>query len=142
MASNNGWLIDTNVLSETLRPQPDERVMDWLAEVDAQKCYISVLTLGELRKGVLKLPTGRQRERLTHWMDNTLAQWFGERVVAIDLSVSAHWAQLLAQAGRPIPAIDSLLAASAVAKGLVVATRNVRDFELPGVTVFNPWEAA
>jgi toxin FitB len=136
-----GWLIDTNVLSETLRRTPDAQVMAWLEGIDADKCFVSVLTLGELRKGVLKLPAGRHRDKLTHWLDHTLAQWFGERVVSIDHAVCTRWAELLAQAARPLPAIDSLLAASAAAHDLVVATRNVGDFDLPGVAVANPWEA-
>jgi len=135
-----GWLIDINVLSETLRPAPNAQVMSWLDSVEPEKCFVSVITLGELRKGVLKLGVSRQRERLSHWLDDTLAQWFGERVVKIDQVVCTHWAELLAAAGRPLPAIDSLLAASAVAHELVIATRNVRDFELPGVKVVNPWD--
>ncbi len=136
-----GWLLDTNVLSETLRPAPDARVMTWLAGIDAEKCFVSVLTLGELRKGVLKLSAGKQRTRLAHWLDHTLADWFGERVVPIDQAVCGRWAELLVAAGRQLPAIDSLLAASAATHDLVVCTRNVADFSLPGVTVTNPWEA-
>ncbi len=135
-----GWLIDTNVLSETLRPAPNEQLMAWLDSVEPEKCFVSVLTLGDLRKGVLKLGTGRQRERLSQWLDDTLAHWFGERVITIDQAVCTCWAELLATTGRPLPAIDSLIAASAVAHELVVATRNVRDFELPGVKVINPWD--
>jgi toxin FitB len=100
-----------------------------------------VLTLGELRKGVLKLPAGKQRERLTHWLDHTLAQWFGERVIAVDQTVCLCWAEIQADAGRPLPAIDSLLAASAVAHHLTIATRNERDFQLTGLEVVNPWAA-
>lgn len=136
-----GWLIDTNVLSETLRRTPDARVMAWLAGLDTDKCFISVLTLGELRKGVLRLPAGKQRGRLTHWLDHTLSQWFGDRVIPIDQPVCIRWAELLVAAGRPLPAIDSLLAASAAAHDLVVATRNFGDFDVPGVAVVNPWEA-
>jgi toxin FitB len=137
-----GWLIDTNVLSETLRPAPNAQVMSWLDSVEPEKCFVSVLTLGELRRGVLKLSAGRQRQRLSHWMDDTLAQWFGERVITVDQAVCTDWAELLTAAGRPLPAIDSLLAASAVAHDLVIATRNMRDFELPGVKVINPWDFA
>jgi predicted nucleic acid-binding protein len=99
-----------------------------------------VLTLGELRKGVFKLGAGRQRERLSNWLDTTLADWFGERVIAIDLAVADRWAQLLADAGRPLPAIDSLIAATALHRELAIVTRNVRDFSLPGVEVVNPWD--
>ena len=138
---SRGWLIDTNVLSETLRRTPDARVMAWLAGIDTDKCFVSVLTLGELRKGVLRLPTGKQRGRLAHWLDHTLSQWFGDRVIPIDQAVCVRWAELLAQAGRPLPAIDSLMAASAITHDLIVATRNVGDFDLPGVAVVNPWGA-
>jgi toxin FitB len=137
-----GWLLDTNVLSETLRATPDARVMAWLAGIETEKCFVSVLTLGELRKGVLKLPAGKQRERLAHWLDHTLAQWFGDRVLPIDQAVCAQWAQGLAQVGRPLPAIDSLLAATAITHSLAVVTRNARDFELPGLEVVNPWDGA
>jgi toxin FitB len=136
-----GWLLDTNVLSETLRATPDARVMAWLAGIETEKCFVSVLTLGELRKGVLKLPAGKQRERLAHWLDHTLAQWFGERVIAVDQTVCLCWAEIQADAGRPLPAIDSLLAASAVAHHLTIATRNERDFQLTGLEVVNPWAA-
>jgi toxin FitB len=137
-----GWLIDTNVLSETLRRAPNPQVLAWLEAAETQKCFVSVLTLGELRKDVLRLPAGRQRDKLTLWLDKTLAQWFGDRVVSIDQAVCARWAELLAQASRPLPAIDSLLAASAATHDLVVATRNVGDFDLPGVAVVNPWSTA
>lgn len=134
-----GWLLDTNVLSETLRPRPDARVMAWMQAIEAEKCFVSVLTLGELRKGVFKLAAGKQRDRLAQWLDHTLADWFGERVITIDQAVCMRWAELLVAAGRPLPAIDSLLAASAAAHDLIVATRNMGDFDLPGVAVTNPW---
>jgi toxin FitB len=137
-----GWLLDTNVLSETLRPVPNEQLMAWIGAADPEHLYVSVLTLGELHKGVLKLGPGRQRERLSNWLDTTLADWFGERVIAIDLAVADQWAQLLADAGRPLPAIDSLLAATALHRELAIVTRNVRDFALPGVEVVNPWDDA
>jgi toxin FitB len=136
-----GWLLDTNLLSETLRPRPDAQVMAWMQAIDTEKCFVSVLTLGELRKGVLKLTAGKQRSQLAHWLDHTLVDWFGERVITIDQAVCSRWAELLVAAGRPLPAIDSLLAASAAAHDLVVATRNVSDFDLLGVVIVNPWDA-
>jgi toxin FitB len=137
-----GWLLDTNVLSETLRPVPNEQLMAWIGAANPEHLYVSVLTLGELRKGVFKLGAGRQRERLSNWLDTTLADWFGERVIAIDLAVADRWAQLLVDAGRPLPAVDSLIAATALHRGLAIVTRNVRDFALPGVEVTNPWDSA
>jgi predicted nucleic acid-binding protein len=121
---------------------PNEQLMAWIGAANPEHLYVSVLTLGELRKGVFKLGAGRQRERLSNWLDTTLADWFGERVIAIDLAVADRWAQLLADAGRPLPAIDSLIAATALHRGLAIVTRNVRDFAMPGVEVMNPWDGA
>jgi toxin FitB len=137
-----GWLLDTNVLLETLRPVPNEQLMTWIGATNPEHLYVSVLTLGELRKGVLKLGPGRQRERLSNWLDTTLADWFGERVIAVDLAVADRWAQSLVDAGWPLPAIDSLIAATALHRGLAIVTRNVRDFALPGVEVTNSWDSA
>lgn len=136
---SRGFLLDTNVVSETVRKLPDASVMDWLDSVDAQQLHVSVLTLGELHKGVLTLADARRRDRLAHWLATTLPAWFGDRVLTIDTAVAARWAQLLATAGRPLPAIDSLLAATALHHDLVVVTRNVRDFVMPGVAVLDPW---
>ena len=136
---SRGFLLDTNVVSETVRKLPDASVMDWLDSVDAQQLHVSVLTLGELHKGVLTLADARRRDRLAHWLVTTLPAWFGDRVLTIDTAVAARWAQLLATAGRPLPAIDSLLAATALHHDLVVVTRNVRDFTMPGVAVLDPW---
>ena len=136
-----GWLLDTNVLSETLRPKPDATVMRWLGGIDPEEFYVSVLTLGELRKGLLMLGNTPKRARLARWLDESFPAWFGDRVIAIDQAVCLRWASLLAEARRPLPAIDSLIAASAAAHDLVVATRNVGDFALAGVAVENPWTA-
>jgi toxin FitB len=135
-----GWLLDTNVLSETVRPQPDAAVMAWLDSLQAEQLYISVLTLGELQKGVRLLADGRRRKTLSAWLDTTLPAWFEDRVLVIDAPVAERWAELLAQARRPLPAIDSLLAATALRHGLGLATRNVRDFEFEGLVVHSPWE--
>ena len=136
---SRGFLLDTNVVSETVRKLPDAGVMDWLDSVDAHQIHVSVLTLGELHKGVLTLADARRRDRLAQWLATTLPAWFGDRVLTIDTAVATRWAQLLATTGRPLPAIDSLLAATALHHDLVVVTRNVRDFVMPGVAVFDPW---
>ena len=96
---------------------------------------------GKLHKGVLGLKDARRRERLARWLDTALPAWFGDRVLVIDSTVALRWAGLLATAGRPLPAIDSLLAATALEHGLVLATHNVRDFDFPGLTVHSPWAA-
>lgn len=138
---SRGFLLDTNTVSETVRKLPDASVMDWLDSIDAQQLHVSVLTLGELHKGVLTLADARRRDRLTQWLATTLPAWFGDRVLSIDTAVATRWAQLLAAAGRPLPAIDSLLAATALHHDLVVVTRNVRDFDFPDLAVHSPWSA-
>lgn len=136
---SRGFLLDTNVISETIRKLPDANVMDWLDSVDADQLHVSVLTLGELHKGVLALADARRRERLSQWLATKLPAWFDDRVLTIDMAVATRWAELLAAAGRPLPAIDSLLAATALRHDLAIVTRNVRDFVLPGLGVFDPW---
>lgn len=136
---SRGFLLDTNVISETVRKLPDPRVMDWLDSVDAEQLHVSVLTLGELHKGVLTLADARRRDRLAQWLVTTLPAWFGNRVLSIDAAVATRWAQLLAAAGRPLPAIDSLLAATALHHDLVLVTRNLRDFDFPRLAVHSPW---
>jgi toxin FitB len=134
-----GWLLDTNVVSETTKPRPDARVMAWLDGLDAEQMHVSVLTIGELQKGVLMLGDARRRKKLAAWLEGALPAWFGERVLGIDLATAQRWAELLAAAGRPLPAIDSLLAATALRHGLGLVTRNVRDFGFAGLVVHSPW---
>jgi toxin FitB len=134
-----GWLLDTNVVSETTKPRPDARVMAWLDGMDAEQMHVSVLTIGELQKGVLMLGDARRRKKLAAWLEGALPAWFGERVLGIDLATAQRWAELLAAAGRPLPAIDSLLAATALRHGLGLVTRNVRDFGFAGLVVHSPW---
>lgn len=136
---SRGFLLDTNLISETVRKLPDSNVMDWLDSVDADQLHISVLSLGELHKGVLMLADARRRDRLAQWLATTLPAWFGSRVLTIDSAVATRWAQLLASAGRPLPAIDSLLAATALHHDLVLVTRNLRDFDFPNLAVHSPW---
>jgi predicted nucleic acid-binding protein len=136
-----GYLLDTNVISETVRAAPDPRVMRWLDTLEPEQLYVSVLSLGEIRKGALAVADKRRRDKLLAWLHNKLPEWFENRVLPVDAGVSERWADLMAKAGTPLPAIDSLLAATAAHAGLVVATRNVRDFERLDVKVFNPWES-
>lgn len=141
MALPAGYLLDTNVISETVRARPDSQVMRWLDGLPPEQLHVSVLSLGEIRKGALMAADAERRARLLGWLESTLPEWFEQRVLPFDEGASRCWAELMAQAGQPLPAIDSLLAATALSAGLAVATRNVRDFERMGVQVVNPWEA-
>lgn len=133
------YLVDTNVLSELRRKTPDPAVARWFADRPAGTLYLSVLTLGELRKGVERLADPARRLLLLDWLETELPAFFAGRVLAVDAAVADRWGHLLARAGRPFPAIDSLLAATAMQHGLILLTRNVRDVAELGVQVMNPW---
>jgi len=133
------YLIDTNVLSELRRREPDTRVVRWFAERPAGTLYLSVLTLGELRKGIDGLPESPRKLALLDWLETELPMFFVGHILAIDAKVADRWGRLVAQAGRPLPAIDSLLAATALTHGLALVTRNLKDFSHPDLTVLDPW---
>ena len=136
------YLIDTNVISELARPKPDAAVLDWFGNTPDEALFMSVLTLGEIRKGVEKLLEPQRREKLRLWLKHDLREWFGPRILPIGPEVADHWGRLLAQAGRPVSAIDSLLAATALHHDLRLVTRNTKDFDYAGLEVVNPWETA
>jgi predicted nucleic acid-binding protein len=97
--------------------------------------------VGELRKGIEALPAGLRKQQLLDWLEVELPAFFANRLLPVDMKVAEHWGNLLAKAGRPLPAIDSLLAATALTHGLTLVTRNVRDFQFSGLTVIDPWTA-
>jgi predicted nucleic acid-binding protein len=133
------YLIDTHVLSELRRKLPHPGVSAWFAQRPASSLYMSVLTLGELRKGIDGLNDVDRKLALSDWLHTELSMFFLGRVLSIDEQVADRWGQLVAAAGRPLPAIDSLLAATALVHGLTVVTRNAKDFEGLGLAVINPW---
>jgi toxin FitB len=136
------WLVDTNVLSELRRKVPNRAVVHWFSERPVATLFLSVLTLGELRKGIETVADAARRQRLTDWLEADLPAFFTGRVLGIDAAVADRWGRMQAVAGRPLPAIDSLLAATAAQHGLVLVTRNVRDFNGLGVQVLDPWAEA
>jgi hypothetical protein len=137
------YLIDTNVISELRRKQPDANVVAWFAVRPVQSSFLSVLTLGEIRKGIESLGNTSvdpvRRQALADWLEVDLPTFFLGRVLSVDLPVSDRWGHLQAQARRPLPAIDSLLAATALHHNLSLVTRNARDFAGVGLNVINPW---
>jgi predicted nucleic acid-binding protein len=136
------YLLDTNVLSELVRSRPEPRVVGWFEGAPESTLHVSVLTLGELRSGIegMKLG-GARRERLRLWLEHDLPERFGERVLPVSLRVADRWGRLVADADAPVPAIDSLLAATALVHGLRMVTRNKRDFLFAGLEVISPWES-
>lgn len=136
------FLLDTNVLSEAARPEPDPGLAGWLEGQSALDLSISVLTLGEIRKGILLLPEGPKREQLHEWLRTELTRQFTDRVLPVDEAVSLAWGRLTAEgrrSGRRVPVIDGLLLATAAVHGIALVTRNERDCAGRGVPVLNPW---
>lgn len=134
------WLLDTNVISELSRPAPEAKVAQWLSAHE-DELFLSVLTLGEIQKGISNLTDSRRRRRLASWLDHEIRPWFAGRLLPVDERVAVGWGRMQAQAGHPLPAIDSLIAATALEHGLTLATRNTADMARTGVSLFNPWEA-
>lgn len=135
-------LLDTNVLSEVTRPSPDMRVLAWLNELDEDRSFISVVSIAEIRRGVALMDVGRKREALAEWLARDLPQRFEQRILPVDEPVALTWGDLMGLAkrrGRGLSSMDGLIAATAMAEGLTLATRNTRDFEGFGIELFDPW---
>jgi predicted nucleic acid-binding protein len=113
--------------------------LEWFDTVSGDALHLSVLTIGEIRKGIEALRERKRRERLRVWLERDLADWFGERLLPVDAAVADRWGWILADAGRPLPAIDSLIAATALHHDLRLVTRNVRDFDFARLDIVNPW---
>jgi len=138
------YLLDTCVISELVKKKPHPTVIRWLNGCDESRIYMSVLTIGELMKGIAKLADGDRRERLQSWVTNDLAVRFEQRLVEIDTEVAWAWGMMLGEAerrGEKLPVIDSLIAATANVHSLIVVTRNVQDMVRCQAKVFNPWES-
>lgn len=138
----SGFLLDTNVVSELVRVKPERRVVEWVDAADEGLLYLSVLTLGEIRKGVAGLAQGKRRTRLETWLEVDLQTRFSGRVLSIDVAVANRWGLLAARAktkGVSLPVIDGLLAATAIHHDLTVVSRNPSDFVSVQVPVLNPW---
>lgn len=133
------FLLDNNVLSELRRKSPNAGVAEWLGGRPASTLFLSVLTLGEIRKGVERVTDVPRRTALIDWLEIDLPAFFVGRILAVDETVADRWGRLVASAGRPLPAIDSLLAATALHHGLNFVTRNERDFAHFGLEVINFW---
>jgi predicted nucleic acid-binding protein len=136
------WLLDTNVICEPTRRAPSPRVVEWLRSVPSAEAHASIITLGEIRRGILRLPAGQRRRKLEKWMREEFQPAFAGRILPLGEEELTAWAELLAgleKRGRSMPAIDSLIAATALARDLTIATRNTEDFAHSGARVFNPW---
>ena len=138
----SGFLLDTNVISELVKPKPNPMVTRWVDATDESLLCLSVLTLGEIRKGISSLPDAPRRVALETWLDYDLVLRFADRILVIDQAVADRWGRLAAKAfarKSPLPVIDGLLAATALQHNLTLVTRNTKDVAVTEVAVFNPW---
>ena len=136
------YLIDTCVISELVKKKPNKKVVEWVKNSNENSLFISVLTIGEIQKGITKLPDSKRKEALKHWLDNDLQQRFHHRVLKITLEISILWGTIQGNSekiGKVITPIDGLIAASGIVNRLTVVTRNVKDMEDCGVDLLNLW---
>ena len=139
----SGFLLDTNVVSELIRPKPDHNVLRWIDETHESMLFLSVLTLGEIRNGIGRLRPGSRRGRLESWLQVELRVRFQDRILPIHEAIADRWGTVSAMAtakGKPVPVVDGLLAATALHHNLTLVTRNESDVAGTGVSVMNPWK--
>ncbi len=137
-----GFLLDTNVISELIRAKPEPRVVAWIEATDERLLYLSVLTMGEIRKGVASLPQSSRRTAIEAWLETDLRVRFSGRILPIDEGVADCWGRIAAEAAtrkRLLPVIDGLLAATALQHSLTLVTRNVKDVSSAAVHIHDPW---
>lgn len=136
------YLIDTCVISELVKPTPKRKVVNWLNELPSEALFLCAITIGEVKKGLTKLPDSKKKERLALWL-NTLLIEYKERIFFIDLMVCENWGVLQGnaeKAGTPMSTIDSLIAATAYTHNLTLVTRNENDFAPSNIPIVNPWK--
>ena len=140
----SGFLLDTNVISELVKPRPHPGVAKWIESTDESLFHISVLTLGEIRRGITLLADGRRRASLESWLDHELSLRFSGRILTIDLAIADRWGRLSAAAkaaGRPVPVIDGLLASTAIHRDMTLVSRDESYSLIAGLALFNPWKS-
>lgn len=136
-------VLDTNILSELMRPEPDETVVSWVSQQPASSLFVTTITQAKIFYGLALLPRGRRRTTLTETVEQMFSEDFDQRVLSFDTSAARSYAAIVAgrrAAGRPISQSDAQIAAIALSYGAAAATRNVTDFEGCGVSVLNPWD--
>ena len=137
------YLIDTCVVGEVIKPKPNIKVISWLRKQKESQLYISVLTLGEISKGIEKIKDRKRKKELHLWLADDLRERFSGRILPINEQVALTWGQIQGKAelrGKSMPAIDGLIAATALVFDMVVVTRNISDMEESGVVLLDPWD--
>ncbi len=137
------YLLDTCVLSELVEKKPDQRVVEWISDIEESKFFVSALTMGEIHKGIEKMPNNGRRKMLLQWVDEDLQERFRGRIIPFDFQTAVVWGKMQAKAemsGKTMPIIDGMIAATAITHSLAVATRNISDMEAGGAVLVNPWD--
>jgi predicted nucleic acid-binding protein len=137
------YLLDTCILSELIKKNPSNNLIKWLSTQDENRLFVSVLTIGEIHKGIEKLPGSTKKKKLHHWVNHDLKERFYNRILELDLQAATTWGQIQAYSeiqGKSMPIIDGLIAATGIRYDLTVVTRNMKDMEISGVTLLNPWD--
>lgn len=138
----SGYLVDTNVPSELTREKPDTRVTEFLEKAGRESLFLSVMTVGEVCKGIDMLLAGQKRTTLQYWLDHDVRPWFAGRILPVTEPIAERWGHMAAAAkrnGAALALVDGILAATAIEHGLTLVTRNVKDFAGLGVELLNPW---
>jgi toxin FitB len=137
------YLLDTNVISEALAKMPEPRVIEWMAAQDPFDLFLSSVTVGEIQRGIERMPDLHKRTRMRAWLIDEVLVEFEGRVLTVDLETMLEWGVLAAsldRMGRQLPFMDSLIAAQTIRYRCTLVTRNVRDFGRTGIAIVNPWE--
>src|SRR5579883_325298 len=135
------YLIDTNVISELVKRNPEQRVVNWLEEIPNESLYLSVLTIGEIRTGIEKIHDQKKKEKLVLWLEHEIPAWIEQRIIPLDIHILDQWGRLRAHLKQPLPVIHSLIAATAIYSHLMLVTRNTSDFKwFSQLEMINPWE--
>lgn len=137
------YLLDTCVISELIKPKPSSKVIKWLRACQDENLFLSSLTIGEIQKGISKLPNSRKRNKLQDWIDSELLPRFDKRILGIDINVAQKWGEIQAiseMAGTKMPVIDSLIASIGIVHDMTIVTRDTGGMRKSGVRLFNPWE--
>ena len=137
------YLLDTCAISELVKKKPSKKVVQWIQGCDEDAIYLSVLTMGEIQKGIARLADSKRKATIQQWFDHDLHNRFAGRIIPITEEIATTWGVVMAEAeakGKPLPGIDSLIAATAIVHNLTVITRNIEDMAPSGVRVLNPWD--
>ncbi len=139
------YLLDTCAISELVKKKPSKKVLEWILGCDESCIFLSVLTLGEIQKGIAKLADSKRKAKIQQWLDHDLRHRFTGRILPINEETASTWGLLMADSeskGRVIPSIDSLIVATAITHNLTIVTRNTCDMDGAGARLLNPWEMA